>query len=52
MQLSNIDKPGACTSGGRSLNGAVALCEVGAGEIVHPGWSDRQGQLVEGSHDP
>jgi hypothetical protein len=28
------------------------LCEVGAGEIVDPGWSDRQGQLVEGSQDP
>jgi hypothetical protein len=24
-------------------DGAVALCEVGAGEIVTPGWSDRQG---------
>jgi hypothetical protein len=32
--------------------GAVALCEAGAGEIVDPGWSDRQGQLVEGSQDP
>lgn len=27
------------------------MCEVGAGEIVNPGWSDRQGQLVEGSQD-
>ena len=32
--------------------GAVALREAGAGEIVDPGWSDRQGQLVEGSQDP
>jgi hypothetical protein len=31
--------------------GAVALCKAGAGEIVGPGWSDRQGQLVEGSQD-
>jgi len=31
--------------------GAVALCEVGGGEIVDPGWLDRQGQLVEGSQD-
>ena len=30
----------------------VALCEAGAGEIVDPRWSDRQGQLVEGSQDP
>jgi hypothetical protein len=30
----------------------AALCEAGAGEIVGPGWSDRQGQLVEGSQDP
>jgi hypothetical protein len=28
--------------------GAVALCEVEAGEIVNPGRSDRQDQLVEG----
>jgi hypothetical protein len=34
----------------RSLIGAVALCEAGAGVIVDPGWLDRQGQLVEGSH--
>jgi hypothetical protein len=34
------------------LAGAVALCEAGAGEIVDPGWSDRQGQLVEGSRHP
>jgi hypothetical protein len=32
--------------------GAVALCEAGPGEIVDSGWSDRQGQLVEGSWDP
>jgi hypothetical protein len=32
--------------------GAVALCEAGAGEIVDPGWSDCQGQLVEGGQDP
>jgi hypothetical protein len=32
--------------------GAVALCEVGAGEIVNFGWLDRQGQLVEGSQNP
>lgn len=30
---------------------AVALREVGAGEIVNPGWSDGQGQLNECSHD-
>jgi hypothetical protein len=35
-----------------SLLGAVALCEAGAGEIVDPGWSDRQGQLIEGSRHP
>jgi hypothetical protein len=34
------------------LAGADALCEAGAGEIVDPGWSDRQGQLVESSEDP
>jgi hypothetical protein len=28
-----------------SLAGAVVLCEGGAGEVVDPGWSDRQGQL-------
>ena len=28
------------------------MCEAGAGGIVDPGWSDRQGQLVEGSQDP
>jgi hypothetical protein len=33
-------------------DGDVALCEAGAGEIVDPGWSDRPGQLVEGSQDP
>jgi hypothetical protein len=32
--------------------GCVALCEAGTGEIVDPGWSDRQGQLVESSEDP
>jgi hypothetical protein len=32
--------------------GAVALREVGVGEIVHPGWSDRQGELVKGSQEP
>jgi hypothetical protein len=32
--------------------GAVALCEAGAGEIVDPGWSDRQGQLIEGGRHP
>ena len=34
------------------LQGAVALCEVGAGETVDFGWLDRPGQLVEGSQDP
>jgi hypothetical protein len=28
--------------GDRPGNGPVALCEVGVGEIVNPGWSDRQ----------
>jgi hypothetical protein len=28
------------------------LGEAGAGGIVDPGWSDRRGQLVEGSQDP
>jgi hypothetical protein len=32
--------------------GAVALGEAGAGGIVDPGWSERLGQLVEGSQDP
>ena len=32
--------------------GTVALCEAGAGEIVDPGWSDRQGQLIEGGRHP
>jgi hypothetical protein len=36
----------------RCRDGAVALCEAGAGVIVDLGWLDRQGQLVEGSHDP
>jgi hypothetical protein len=53
---------GSCTKPSRSgqtrctcrwcSTGAVALCEAGAGVIVDPGWSDRQGQLGEGSHDP
>jgi hypothetical protein len=34
------------------LWGTVALDEAGTGEIVDSGWSDRQGQLVEGSQDP
>jgi hypothetical protein len=38
--------------GYQCLAGAVALCEGGAGEIVNPYWSDRQGQVVEGSQDP
>jgi hypothetical protein len=29
-----------------------ALCEAGAGKIIDPGWSDRQGQLVESSQNP
>ena len=32
--------------------GAVALCEAGAGVVVDSGWSDCQGQFVEGSQDP
>ena len=36
----------------RDLGGAVALCGVGAGEIVNRGWSDRHDELVEGSQDP
>ncbi|MDT5284352.1 MAG: hypothetical protein QOJ20_5547, partial [Mycobacterium sp.] len=35
-----------------TLVGVVALCEAGTDEIVDPGWSDRQGELVEGSQDP
>jgi GDP-D-mannose dehydratase len=35
-----------------TYSGAVALCEAGAGGIVDPSWSDRQGQLVEGGQDP
>src|SRR6185312_10119024 len=42
--------PDQCDPGAGS--GAVALCEAGAGEIVDPGWSDCQSQLVEGSQDP
>jgi hypothetical protein len=34
------------------VGGAVALRGVGAAEIVNRGWSDHQGQLVEGSQDP
>jgi len=30
----------------------VALCEARVGEVLGPGWSDQQGQLVEGSQDP
>jgi hypothetical protein len=33
-------------------DGVVALCEAGTDEIVDPGWSDRQGELVDGSQDP
>ena len=33
------------------LGGSVALCEAGAGRD-RSGWSDRQGQLSEGSQDP
>lgn len=36
----------------RCRGGAVALRGVGAAEIVNRGWSDHQGQLVEGSQDP
>jgi hypothetical protein len=43
---------GTARSGHNFTAGSVALCEAGAGEIVDPGWSDRQGQLVEGSQDP
>ena len=43
------DAPDRCLY---TSNGAVALCEVGASEIVSPGWSDGQGQLVECSQDP
>jgi hypothetical protein len=35
-----------------SCSGTVALGEAGTGGIVDSGWSDRQGQLVEGSQDP
>ena len=35
-----------------SYEGAVALCEAGAGVVVDSGWSDRQGKFVEGSQDP
>jgi hypothetical protein len=35
-----------------SIGCALALREAGVGEIVDPGWSDRQDQLVEGSQDP
>ena len=34
------------------LPGAVALREAGACEIVIPGWSDCQAELVKGSEDP
>jgi hypothetical protein len=44
------DRP--VTATGQVQRGAVALCEAGAGEIVDPGWSDRQGQLVEGGRHP
>jgi hypothetical protein len=36
----------------KGYKGAVALRGVGAAEIVNRGWSDHQGQLVEGSQDP
>jgi hypothetical protein len=36
----------------KTFKGVVALCEAGTDEIVDPGWSDRQGELVEGSQDP
>jgi hypothetical protein len=42
----------ATTRQARAVPGGVALCEAGAGKIVDPGWSDHQGQLVEGSQDP
>jgi hypothetical protein len=35
-----------------NLDAAVALREAGAGEIVIPGLSDRQAELVKGSEDP
>jgi putative transposase len=35
-----------------SVEGAVALCGVGAGEIGNRGRSDRHDELVEGSQDP
>ena len=43
------------TAQSRSISnpkGADALRGVGAAEIVNRGWSDHQGQLVEGSQDP
>ena len=27
------------------------MCEVGVDEIINPGWSNRQGQLVDGSQN-
>ncbi len=32
--------------------GLLRCAKPGSGEIVDPGWSDRQGQLVEASQDP
>ena len=38
---------------GSLIGGGLLRCaKLGAGEIVDPGWSDRQGQLVESSEDP
>ena len=34
------------------VGGSDALCEAGAGEIVDPGWSGCQGQLIEGGRHP
>jgi hypothetical protein len=35
--------PAPATGLAPGVGRAVALCESGAGEIVDPGWSDRQG---------
>jgi hypothetical protein len=40
------------SSGRQARDGRGCCIRRSRGEIVDPGWSDRQGQLVKGSQDP
>jgi ABC transport system ATP-binding/permease protein len=48
-QCSLLAEVGPSGAGNSSQLGLLRCAKPGPGEIVDPGWSDRQGQLVEGS---